>query len=81
MAAGGGTCMALSPLENSEPARKMAMIGAGIELAVIREVEGSDSIVAGRTTRGRACKLMQAARACPSAGLGLAVLAGRTRVG
>jgi Polysulphide reductase, NrfD len=81
MAAGGGACMALTPLAESEPARKMAIIGAGIELAAIRGVEGNDSIVAEPYHKGRAGTLMRAARACTASGLGLAVLGGRTRLG
>ena len=37
--------MALAPLSESEPARKMAILGAGIELVAIRGVEESDSIL------------------------------------
>jgi hypothetical protein len=81
MAAGGGICLALTPLSESEPARKMAIIGAGIELAAIRGIEGSDSIVAEPFHHGRPGKFMRAAKACTSTGLGLAVLGGRTRVG
>src|SRR4051795_1919263 len=54
MAAGGGLCMALTPLDESEPARKMAMIGAAIELPAIRPGEGYDSIVAEPYHEGRA---------------------------
>ncbi|RBY84499.1 NrfD/PsrC family molybdoenzyme membrane anchor subunit [Blastococcus sp. TF02A-30] len=81
MAAGGGICMALAPLDESEPARKMAIIGAGIELAAIRGVEHSESIVSEPFHEGRPGKLMRAAKACTSAGLGLAVLGGRKRWG
>src|SRR5215218_1068091 len=44
MAAGGGICMALAPLAESEPARRMAIAGAAIELSVIRQVESDTSI-------------------------------------
>jgi hypothetical protein len=81
MAAGGGICMALTPLSESEPARKMAIAGAAIELAITRQVEGADSIVAEPYHEGRAGKLMRAAKACTASGLGLAVLGGRTRPG
>ncbi|MFL5978732.1 MAG: NrfD/PsrC family molybdoenzyme membrane anchor subunit [Gaiellaceae bacterium] len=81
MAAGGGICMALTPLSESEPARKMAIIGAGIELAAIRGIEGNDSILAEPYHEGRPGKFMRAAKACTSTGLGLAVLGGRTRIG
>ncbi|MGY1815385.1 NrfD/PsrC family molybdoenzyme membrane anchor subunit [Blastococcus sp. SYSU D00820] len=81
MAAGGGICLALTPLSESEPARKMAIIGAGIELAAIRGVEGSDSIVAEPFHEGRPGRFMRAARACTSTGMALAVVGGRRRWG
>src|SRR5215212_246339 len=64
LAAGGGMCMALTPLEESSPARKTAIIGAGIELAAIRGMEGNESIVAEPFHIGRPGKLMKAAKAC-----------------
>ncbi|SEP22630.1 NrfD/PsrC family molybdoenzyme membrane anchor subunit [Trujillonella endophytica] len=81
MAAGGGLCMVFTPLAESEPARRMAIAGAAIELAVVRRVEGSDSIVAEPYHLGRPGVLMRAARACTASGLGLALLGGRTRAG
>ena len=81
MAAGGGLCMAFTPLDEAEPARKMAIVGASIELAAIRGVEGKESIVAEPYHKGRAGTLMRAARACTASGLGLAILGGRTRAG
>jgi hypothetical protein len=59
----------------------MAMIGAGIELAAIRTVEGSDHIATEPYHQGRPGRLMRAARACTASGLGLAILGGRTRAG
>ena len=81
MAAGGGICMAFTPVGEAEPARKMAILGAGIELAVIRGIEGSDRIEAEPYHEGRPGQFMRAAKACTSAGLGLAVVAGRRRWG
>ncbi len=81
MVAGGGICMALTPLDEWEPARKMAILGAGIELAALRGVEGSDSILAEPYDEGRPGRFMRAARACTTAGLGLAVVGGRRRWG
>lgn len=81
MAAGGGLCMALSPVEEAAPARKMGIIGAGIELAALRRVEHSDSIVSEPYRIGRAGVLMRAARACTASGMGLAILGGRSRLG
>ena len=81
MAAGGGITMALTPLDESAPARKMAIIGAGIELAAVRRVEASESIVTEPYHEGRAGQFMRAARACTTSGLGLAVVGGRWRWG
>ncbi|MGY1752144.1 hypothetical protein [Blastococcus sp. SYSU D01042] len=72
--------MALTKSSESEPARKMAILGAGIELAAIRGVEGSDSILAEPYHEGRPGKLMQAAKACTTRPR-LAVLGGHRRWG
>jgi hypothetical protein len=81
MAAGGGICMALAPLAESEPARRMAIAGAAIELAVVRQVEGDEAITAEPYHEGRAGQFMRAARTCTASGLGLAVVGGRWRLG
>jgi hypothetical protein len=81
MAAGGGLCMALTPLAESEPARKMAIAGAAVELAAVHRIESDPSIVAEPYHEGRAGTLMRAAKACTASGLGLAVVGGRWRLG
>ena len=81
MAAGGGLCMALTPLDESQPARTMAIAGAAIELAAVNQVERDESIVAEPYHEGRAGTLMRAAKACTASGLGLAVVGGRWRFG
>ena len=81
MAAGGGLSMVFTPVAESEPARRMAIAGAAIELTVIRGVEGSDHIAAEPFHEGRAGTFMRAARTCTASGLGLAVVAGRSRLG
>ncbi|SFF51025.1 NrfD/PsrC family molybdoenzyme membrane anchor subunit [Blastococcus tunisiensis] len=81
MAAGGGLCMAFTPVEEAGPARKMAVAGAALELAVVHQVENDESIVSEPYHEGRAGKLMRAARTCTAAGAGLTVVAGRTRLG
>jgi hypothetical protein len=81
LAAGGGLCMALTPLAESEPARKMAIAGAAIELAAVHQVESDPSIVAEPYHEGRAGTVMRAAKACTASGLGVAVLGGRWRLG
>jgi hypothetical protein len=81
MAAGGGIAMVFTPVDEAGPARTMAAAGAAIELAVVRGVEESGGIESEPYHLGRAGKLMRAAKTCTAAGLGLNVLAGRTRLG
>jgi hypothetical protein len=81
MAAGGGIAMVFTPVHEAGPARKMAAVGAGIELAVVHTVEESGGIESEPYHLGRAGKLMRAAKTCTASGAGLAVVAGRTRLG
>ncbi len=81
MAAGGGICMAFTPVAEAGPARKMAVAGAAIELAVVHRVEHDHGLLSEPFHEGRPGKFMRAARACTAAGAGLTVLAGRTRAG
>jgi hypothetical protein len=81
MAAGGGICMAFTPVDEAGPARKMAVTGAAVELAAMHKVENGHGIVSEPYHLGRAGTLMRAAKTCTAAGAGLTVLAGRTRVG
>jgi DMSO reductase anchor subunit len=81
MAGGGGLCMVFTPVDEAGPARKMAVAGATIELALVHQIENDESIVSEPYHLDRAGKLMQAAKTCTAAGAGLTVLAGRTRVG
>ena len=81
MAAGGGICMVFTPVDEAGPARKMAVAGAALELAVVHQIENDESIVSEPYHLDRAGKLMRAAKTCTAAGAGLTVLAGRTRLG
>jgi hypothetical protein len=81
MAAGGGLCMVFTPVGEAGPARTMAVTGAAIELAMVHQVESDESIVSEPYHLGRAGTFMRAAKACTAAGAGLAVVAGRTRLG
>jgi hypothetical protein len=81
MAAGGGISMVFTPVDEAGPARKMAVTGAAIELAMVHQVENEESIVSEPYHLGRAGRLMQAAKTCTAAGAGLTVVAGRTRLG
>ncbi|MDP9416588.1 MAG: nitrite reductase, partial [Actinomycetota bacterium] len=81
MAAGGGVCMVFTPVDEAGPARKMAVTGAAIELAVVHQVENDPSVVSEPYHLDRAGRLMRAAKACTAAGAGPTVVAGRTRLG
>jgi hypothetical protein len=81
MAAGGGIAMVFTPVGEAGPARKMAVTGAAIELAVVHQVENDESIVSEPYHLGRAGKFMRAAKVCTGTGAALTVLAGRTRIG
>jgi hypothetical protein len=81
MAAGGGLTMALSPIEEAGPSRKMAVAGAAVELAAMHRVETEFGIVSEPYHEGKAGKLLRAAKSCTAAGAALTVVAGRRRAG
>jgi DMSO reductase anchor subunit len=81
MAAGGGLAMALTPVAEAGPARKMAVAGAAVELAAMHRVETDHGIVSEPYHEGRPGALLRVARACTAAGAVLTVVAGRRRLG
>jgi hypothetical protein len=81
MAAGGGLTMALSPIDEAGPSRKMAVTGAVIELAAMHRVESEFGIVSEPYHVGKAGTLLRAAKSCTAAGAALTVVAGRRRAG
>jgi hypothetical protein len=81
MAAGGGVTMALSPVAEAGPSRKVAVIGALVELAAAHKVEHGHGIVSEPYRIGRAGTLLRTAKAATISGAALAVVAGRSRVG
>ena len=86
MAAGGGVTMALAPVAEAGPSRKVAVAGALIELAAAHKVENGHGLVSEPYHLGKAGKLMRAAKACTATGAGLTVRrrahpAGGDRVG
>jgi len=81
MAAGGGLAMALTPVTEAGPARKMAVACAAIELAVTHRVENDHGILSEPYHEGRPGALLRAAKACTAAGAALTVVAGRKRLG
>jgi formate-dependent nitrite reductase membrane component NrfD len=79
-AAAGGLAMLAAPVEQAGPARRLAVGGAMLELAMERKMEGSMGITAEPLHGGRAGGLMRASRALSVGGtLGAVVLAGRSR--
>jgi formate-dependent nitrite reductase membrane component NrfD len=81
MAAGGGITMALSPVEEAGPSRKVALAGVAVELAAIQRVEHGHGIVSEPYHLGKAGKLLRAAKAATLSGAGVTALAGKTRAG
>jgi hypothetical protein len=76
MASAAGAAMALTPVDAAAPARRLAVLGAGLEVAAARAMEAR---VAGPYERGRAGQMAKAAEACTAAGALLVLAAGRRR--
>src|SRR5215212_5860324 len=81
MAAGGGLTMALSPVGEAWPARRMAVAGAAIELSMMQKVESGHGIVSEPYHEGKAGRFLRAAKACTVAGAAVTAVAGRKRLG
>jgi formate-dependent nitrite reductase membrane component NrfD len=81
MAAGGGITMALTPVEEAGPSRKVALAGVAIELAAMQRVEHGHGLVSEPYHLGKAGKLLRAAKAATLSGAGITALAGKTRAG
>jgi hypothetical protein len=78
-AAAGGLAMLATPLAQSEPARRMAAAGAGIELAASEVMQRRLGMLADPYRHGRPGLLMKSARALTAGGAVLTVLGGRSR--
>jgi hypothetical protein len=76
MASAAGAAMALTPVDAAAPARRLAVLGAGLEVAAAQAMEAR---VAGPYERGRAGQMAKAAEACTAAGALLVLAAGRRR--
>jgi formate-dependent nitrite reductase membrane component NrfD len=81
MAAGGGITMALTPVDEAGPSRKVALTGVAIELAAIQRVEHGHGLVSEPYHLGKAGQLLRAAKAATLSGAGITALLGRTRPG
>jgi hypothetical protein len=80
MAAGGGMTMALTPVAEAGPARRVALVGAAVELAAAQKVEHGHGIVDEPYHEGRPGMLLRAAKGCTIAGGALTLLARRSRL-
>jgi formate-dependent nitrite reductase membrane component NrfD len=76
-AAAGGLAMALAPLSESGPARRLAVGGALLELAAERKMESSMGLTAEPLHQGRPGQLMRASKALTAFGAVTAALLGR----
>src|SRR3954451_3456060 len=73
--------MALTPVDEAGPSRKVALTGVAVELAAMHRVENGHGIVSEPYHEGKAGKLLRAAKAATVSGAGITALLGRTRPG
>jgi hypothetical protein len=80
MASAAGVALAAAPLAETGPPRRLAVLGAGVELAASHRIESRLGLV-GEPYRqpGRAHSLLLAGKVLTTAGVGLAVLGRRSR--
>ncbi len=78
-AAAGGLGMITAPLAEAAPARRMAFVGAAVDLAVNQAMEFSMGLTAQPMHEGRAGAYLKAAKGLNAAGGLLAAVGGRSR--
>jgi hypothetical protein len=78
-AAAGGLGLAAAPLEESAPARRLAVLGAGVDLAAERLAHRRLGMLAEPYDRGRPGTLLRLARGLTVTGATAAALGGRNR--
>ena len=77
MASAGGVAMIASPVSAAGPARRMALIGAGLELAATQRMEHRVGLVAEPYQKGRPGLLLKLAQTAMGAGALGTLVAGR----
>jgi formate-dependent nitrite reductase membrane component NrfD len=77
--AAGGIALMATPPAQAGPARRLAIIGAAVEITAAEHLLGRLGMVAEPYQRGRPGRLMKAARNLTIAGVGVAVLGRRSR--
>jgi len=81
-ASAGGAIAALTPAACSRPARRLAVVGAVVELASVKAMEDRlGELLAQPYREGRGGTCAKAAKAATAAGATLMALAGRRRLG
>lgn len=81
-ASAAGAALAFTPVADAAPARRLAAVGAALELTAFRRMEKGLDEAAGRPYReGKAGQLARAAEACTATGAVIAVVGGRRRRG
>ncbi|HEV2760461.1 MAG TPA: NrfD/PsrC family molybdoenzyme membrane anchor subunit [Acidimicrobiales bacterium] len=78
-ASAAGTALAFTPVCEAGPARRLAVLGAALEVLAFRVMESRLGEVAGPYKTGRAGGLARAAESCSGAGMLLVLVAGRRR--
>jgi len=78
-ASAAGVALVFTPTADAGPARRLAVLGAALELGAFRAMERSLGSAAGPYRDGRAGRLAKAAEACSATGAVLVVLAGQRR--
>ena len=79
LAAGGGGAAVLSPAAESGPARRLGLLGAGVEFAAYGLMNSKLGFVGEPLHTGRPGQLMQASKACTIGGMATLALFGRWR--
>ncbi|MER6037608.1 NrfD/PsrC family molybdoenzyme membrane anchor subunit [Streptomyces sp. NPDC001835] len=77
--AASGLALAAAPVGEAGPARRMAALGAALELGAFRLMKGRLGLAAETFEQGRPHRLLRAAEALTAGGAALALLSGRVR--
>ena len=80
LASGAGVGLIAAPVEETGPARRMAVVGSALELGGMRVIEQRLGLLGEPYRNGRAGRLLRAAQALTAAGLTGALLGRRSRV-
>jgi hypothetical protein len=80
LASGAGAGLIAAPLAESGPARRLAVVGAALELTATRQVEHGMGLLSEPYHEGKAAPLMKAARTLTTLGAIGAVLGRKSRV-